>query len=77
MNKPCVQEARCMRLIPWTLRSGSEQESYMIEACIYEAVFKLRLNWELGQGKLVAVCWKHETDLERRHGPLNVSNPEA
>jgi hypothetical protein len=24
MNKPCVQEARCMRLIPWTLRSGSE-----------------------------------------------------
>jgi hypothetical protein len=28
MNKQCVQEARCMRLIPWTLRSGSEQFIY-------------------------------------------------
>jgi hypothetical protein len=28
INKPCVREARCMRLIPWTLHSGSEQFIY-------------------------------------------------
>jgi hypothetical protein len=28
INKPCVQKARCMRLIPWTLRSGSKQFIY-------------------------------------------------
>jgi hypothetical protein len=25
INKPCVQESRYMRLISWTLQSGSEQ----------------------------------------------------
>jgi hypothetical protein len=32
MNKPCVQETRFMRLIPWTLWSGSEQLQ-MYEFC--------------------------------------------
>ncbi len=30
MNKPCVREARFMRLISWTLQSGSEQLRYML-----------------------------------------------
>jgi hypothetical protein len=28
INKPCVREARYMRLISWTLQSGSEQFIY-------------------------------------------------
>ncbi len=28
INKPCMRGARYVRLIPWTLRSGSEQFIY-------------------------------------------------
>jgi hypothetical protein len=31
INKPYVREARCMRLIPWTLQSGSEQDEMVHE----------------------------------------------